>query len=91
MFFSYLIVAFHTQRPGSYIICLSGQKIFSYHICYQNLAKYSIQESRDRQTEAKILRLFPATAEQYASKEECIKGLNEVRTFAQGSKDSRKI
>ena len=32
---------FHTQRPGNYSICLSEQKIFSYHICYENMVKYS--------------------------------------------------
>ena len=86
------IAVFHKQRPGNYSICLSGQKIFSYHFCYKNFAKYSIQESRDRPTEAKVLRLFLAIAEQYASKEECIKGLNKVSTFLtfQGLKDDLK-
>ena len=43
----------------------------------------NIQELRDRQTETKVLRLFSATTEKYASKEKCIKRLNEVGTFAQ--------
>ena len=33
----------------------------------------NIQESNDRQTEVKVLRLFSARTEQYASTEECIK------------------
>ena len=37
------------------------------------------------------MRLFSATTEQYASKEVCIKWLNEVSRFAEGSKDWRKI
>ena len=55
------LVAFHTQRPGNYSICLSGQKKFSYHICYENLAKYSrVKRQTDR-------------TEQNTGKEECIK------------------
>ena len=72
------------QRPGKYSVCLSGQKIFSYHICYENLAKYS-------RVEAKVLRLFSAKTDQYACDEACIKWLNEVGTFVQGSKGWRKI
>ena len=37
------------------------------------------------------MRLFSATTEQYASKEEFIKSLNEVGTFAQGLNGWRKI
>ena len=35
--FNFSIAAFHTQRSGNYPICLSGQKNFSYHICYENV------------------------------------------------------
>ena len=35
--FNFSIAAFYTQRPGDYSICLSGQKYFSYHICYENV------------------------------------------------------
>ena len=37
------------------------------------------------------MRPLSATTEQYASKEECIKWLNEVSRFAEGSRDWRKI
>ena len=44
------ITPFHTQRPRNYKICLSGQKILSYHICYENLAKYlRVKRENDRQ------------------------------------------
>ena len=43
-----------------------GTKIFSYHICYENLAKYS-------RVKAKVLRLFSAKTDQYACEEACIK------------------
>ena len=66
------ITPFHTQRPRNYKICLSGQKILSYHICYENLAKYlRVKRQNDRQ--AKVLRLFSVRTEQYACKEERIK------------------
>ena len=48
------VVTFHTQRPGNYSIYLSGQNFFSCYTCQENLTKYP----RDRQTEAKVLRLF---------------------------------
>ena len=51
------------------------QKYFSYHICYENLAKVSkVNKQTDR-------------TKQYASKEESIKSLNKVGTFAQDFKD----
>ena len=46
-------------------------KMFSYHICHVNWTKYSISNRQ-----AKVWRIFPATTEQYASKEGCIKWLN---------------
>ena len=58
-FFS--IIAFYTQRPGDYFICLSGQKMFSYLVCCENLAKYSRLKGQTDRTE------------QYAIKEEYIK------------------
>ena len=69
------IAAFYTKIPGNCSICLSGQKILNYHICYENLAKHSKVK---RQT---------ARIEQYASKEECIKLLNKLSIFAKGFKD----
>ena len=51
----------------------------------------NFQDPRDRQTEAKVLRLFSATTKQYTSKEKCIKWLHKVGTFSQGFKDWRKI
>ena len=50
-----------------------------------------IEESRDRQAEAKVLRLSSTSTEQYASKEEGLKWLDEVGTFAQGSMDWKRI
>ena len=38
-----------------------------------------------------VLRLFPTTTEQNASKEECLKWLVEVYTFAQVCKDWKNI
>ena len=51
-----VITAFHTQRPGNYSpgnysICLLEKKFFSYHICFENVTKYS----SDRQTWSKVL------------------------------------
>ena len=37
------------------------------------------------------MKLFSATTEQYASKEECIKWLNEIGTFAKNFQDWKKI
>ena len=35
------IASFLTKRPWNYSISLSGQKIYSYHVCHANLAKYT--------------------------------------------------
>ena len=67
------IVAFYTETQE----LKSGQKqkYFSYHICYENLAKVSkVNKQTDR-------------TKQYASKEESIKTLNKVGTFTQDFKD----
>ena len=77
-----------TQRPGNWSICLSGQKRFSYHICYKT--QQNIRESNSRQTESIVLRLFLARTQQYASKEECITLLNEVDLRHQGLKEDLK-
>ena len=60
---------FHTQRPGNYSIRLPGQKIFSHHICYENVAKATDRHSQKYWR----LRLFSAITEQYVNREECNK------------------
>ena len=58
------ITALHTQRPGNYSTYLLGQKVFSYHICFEHLTKYL--KFKNRQAEAKVLMLFSILTEQYA-------------------------
>ena len=82
------LAAFDTERRGSYSIC--PEKIFL-AIIFDVKNWQNIQEPRDRQTKTKVLRIFSVSPEQYASKEKCIKWLNNVGTFVQGFKDRKEI
>ena len=78
---SKLIAAFHTQRLGNCSICLSGQKYFSCHICYENLAEYLRVK---RQTEAQVLR------HKYFQLRLMIKWSRYIRSSLQGLKEDLK-
>ena len=66
------IAAFHTQRPGNYSICLSGQNF---------LATIFVMKT------IQVLRLFSIKSEnKIVKKITKIKSVNEVSKFTQGSK-----
>ena len=46
-FYTARIAAFHTQIFGNYSICLSVLKLFSYHICYENVRQTTEAKSID--------------------------------------------
>ena len=82
------MAAFGTERSGNYSICPEKKNLA---IIFDVKNWKNIQEPRERQTKTKVLRIFSVSPEQYASKEKCIKWLNNVGTFAQGLKDWREI
>ena len=66
------IAAFHTQRPGNYSICLSGQNF---------LATIFVMKT------IQVLRLFSIKSEnKIVKKITKIKSVNEVSKFTEGSK-----
>ena len=66
------IAAFHTQRPGNYSICLSGQNF---------LATIFVMKT------IQVLRLFSIKSEnKIVKKITKIKSVNEVSKFTKGSK-----
>ena len=66
------IAAFHTQRPGNYSICLSGQNF---------LATIFVMKT------IQVLRLFSIKSEnKIVKKITKIKSVNEVSNFTKGSK-----
>ena len=85
----YFILPLSIRRDSGttqFVYC--NKNLFTYHICYENFTNYSKVK---RQTEAKVLKLFSTKTEQNTCKKECIKSLNKVGAFTQGSKDRRKI
>ena len=87
-----LYCRFSYAETWELINLFAGTKNFSYHICCENLAKYSkyLRGKRqiDRVKSIKVVFIYNWTI---CYKEKCIKWLSEVVTFAQGFKDWRKI